>query len=299
MRMKTYYLYRIFVKTSRLLARAGFGSIWLTKPIHDYLLRILEPKVPNKGVVSINVMGHKMYVDSSDEGVGQPLIKFGVFGELQTKHFKEQIKKGMTVLDIGANIGYYTLIAARLVGDEGKVIAFEPDPTNFALLKKNVEGNGYKNVILVQKAVSNKAGEVKLFLRAGNLAGHHLYDAHDGNKFVTVSAITLDEYLENENLNKIDFVKMDVEGAEWGVLQGMRNLIEKNNDVKIVLEFWPAGMRRFGIGPEKCINELTSRGFILFDIDDSIGKIHPTDIDRLIQKYTGDLLHTNLFCIRN
>jgi len=88
-----------------------------------------------------------MYIDSRDTTVGTSLLKWGFFEKYETKLFKKSIKRGMVVLDIGANIGYYTLLAARLVGDEGKVFAFEPDPYNYSLLRKNIEANRYNNVI--------------------------------------------------------------------------------------------------------------------------------------------------------
>ena len=77
---------------------------------------------------------------------------------------KQEVKEGNNVIDIGANIGYFTLLFAKLVGPNGKVFAFEPDPTNFSILKKNIEENNYDNVILSQKAISDKTETTKLFL---------------------------------------------------------------------------------------------------------------------------------------
>ncbi len=99
------------------------------------------------------VQGQKMFLDKKDV-LGLSIN--GVYEPLETKLVRKEVKKSDVVLDIGANIGYYTLILAKLVGKKGRVFAFEPDPTNFALLKKNISINGYKNVILVPKAVAGK-----------------------------------------------------------------------------------------------------------------------------------------------
>ena len=120
-----------------------------------------------------------MFLDSVDS---LRLSFNGVYEPCETEFVMNEIKKGDVVLDIGANIGYYTLIFARLVGEEGKVFAFEPDPENFALLKKNVEINGYHNVVLVQKAISNKTGKIRLFKFDDFKAGHRIHDSHDSRK---------------------------------------------------------------------------------------------------------------------
>ena len=92
------------------------------------------------------------------------------WGDFEKEVIEKQIKKGDVILDIGANIGFYTLIMAKLVGEKGKVYAFEADPTNFEILKKNVEVNGYKNIVLVNKVVSNKNEKIKFYVDRGNTA---------------------------------------------------------------------------------------------------------------------------------
>lgn len=212
---------------------------------------------------------------------------------------KKEIKKGNVVLDIGANIGYYTLIFAKLVGEEGRVYAFEPDPTNFALLKKNVEINGYKNVVLVQKAVSNNSGRIKLYLSKNNMGDHRIYDSgEDGRQHIEIEAIRLDDYFEHFE-GRIDFIKMDIQGAEGGAIQGMYNLLNKNNNVKIVTEFWPIGLKRFGTDPEEFLRLLIKLGFKLYEVNEQDKEIKPVNIPRLLEIYTpvkGNF--TNLLCVK-
>ncbi len=111
----------------------------------------------------VDVKGNKMYIDPK-RNPAIALYDIGGYENVETQLFESHIKEGDVVLDLGANIGYFTLIAAKCVGANGKVYAFEPDPTNFSFLKRSVEINNYKNVVCEQKAVSNKNGVVKLFL---------------------------------------------------------------------------------------------------------------------------------------
>ena len=112
--------------------------------------------------VVAEVHGKKMYLDLSDRVHCEILYATGIWEKDVTAYLMKLIEGGMVVIDIGANVGYYTLLAAEKVGGHGKVFAFEPEPSRYALLEKNVRINGLKNVILVQQAVSNKTGTARL-----------------------------------------------------------------------------------------------------------------------------------------
>ena len=176
-----------------------------------------------------NVQGHKMFLDSMDS---LSLSVFGIYEPLETELIKTELKAGDVFLDIGAHIGYYTLIAAEQVGHNGKVIAFEPEPTNFSLLKKNVEMNGYQNVILIQKAVTSRSEKGRLFLSNTNTGNHTLLDYYNDRNSIEIETISLDDYF-NDYEGYVDFVKIDVEGAEATVIQGMTALLQKNEKIKI------------------------------------------------------------------
>lgn len=124
--------------------------------------------------------------------------------------------------------------------------------------------NGYKNVILVQKAVSNKTGKLKLYLSEDNPGDHRIYNSHDGRKSFEIEAIRLDDYFKDYD-GKIDFIKMDIQGAEGWAIQGMLNLLKKNKTVKIVSEFWPIGLKRSGIEPDEYLKLLIELGFKLYE----------------------------------
>jgi FkbM family methyltransferase len=241
------------------------------------------------------VEGHKMFLDEED---ALHLSIFGVYEPMETEIVQKEVKKGDVVLDIGANIGYYTLIMARIVGDNGKVFAFEPDPSNFALLKKNVEANGYKNVVLVQKAVSDKTGQVRLYLNPNKTVDHRIFDSGDGRQSIAIEAVRLDDYFADFT-GKIAFIKMDVQGAEGGVVQGMPDLLQRNHDIKITMEFSPTLLQQYGTAPADCLNLLTGLGFELFEIAEREKRIRPVDIPWLLKLYPpGKRGRTNLFCRR-
>lgn len=217
---------------------------------------------------------------------------------LETELVQREIKKGDVVLDIGANIGYYTLIFAQLVGDEVKVFAFEPDPENFVILSMNVKINGYQNVILEQTAVSNRTGKVGLYQLEGQKANGRIYDSHDGRKSIEVEAVRLDDYFNTYD-GKIDFVKTDTEGAEGGVLLGMSGLLGNNKHVKIISEFWPIGLKRFGIEPFEYLNLVLQYGFTLYEVNEEEKEIRVADVGVLLETYTPENEdYTNLLCVR-
>lgn len=149
----------------------------------------------------------KMFLDPTDT---LELKSKGKFEKFETELVKKEVKEGDIVLDVGANIGYYTLIFSKAVGRRGKVFAFEPEPNNFILLQKNVQINNLENVTLIQKAVSKKSGKIYLYLCDYNHGQHRTYESPRCNSSISVDCITIDDYVESASLNKINFIKMDV-----------------------------------------------------------------------------------------
>ncbi|WP_406696103.1 FkbM family methyltransferase [Singulisphaera sp. Ch08] len=245
------------------------------------------------------VFGHEMFLDPTDSIVSPMLLRDGYFEPYETTLIESEVKAGDVVLDIGANIGYYTLIFARLVGDHGRVYAFEPDPTNFRLLKKNVRANGYHNVIFVNKAVAEVSGPLSLYLCPDNKGDHRIFASEDDRDAIPIQATTLDEYFA-EYQGKIDFIKMDIQGSEGRAVRGMQKLLRRHHDVKIITEFWPAGLLRSGIEAREYLADLDRQGFGLFRIDEDGETTESTTMEELLSLYPDNREDFgNLYCARS
>jgi FkbM family methyltransferase len=148
---------------------------------------------------------------------------------------REHVKPGMTVVDLGANIGLYTLQFASLVGPSGRVFAFEPGPLSFGLLKTNLALNGYRNVTVENAAVSDFSGETELHICStgesdNRIAGFETYESER----VPVRCFALDDYFKPGT--RVDFIKIDIQGAEAKALQGMRRMLIDNPLIQLFVE---------------------------------------------------------------
>lgn len=284
----------------RLLLR-GYkaGHRFFTKKgIRAKPLRVLNSRlIPFLKSDFVELDGHKIFLDPKDS---LRLSTRGYFEPYITELMQKEIKTGDVAVDIGANIGYHTLLMAKLVGNKGKVYAFEPHPGNFALLKKNVEANGYKNVVLEQKAVSDKNGKVKLYLDVDGRTTQHslLKSDYTKDKPIEVCSAALDGYF---NGKPVDFIKMDIEGAEHHAVLGMSELLRNNNGIKIILEFTPVHLERLGINPEEHIKLLRGLGFNLLNVNEKDKVLEVFEIDKIpvyITKRFEGSINTNILCHR-
>jgi len=143
------------------------------------------------------------------------------------------VHDGFVAIDVGAHLGYYALILSRIVGPNGRVIAFEPIPSNFRILSENIELNRCKNVQAVNKAVSDRSGRCEGAPHAESNSGSFSLVKNDGAESITVDAVSLDDFLKNWG-RPIDFIEIDVEGAEGMVLDGARKTIELYHPILLV-----------------------------------------------------------------
>jgi FkbM family methyltransferase len=259
---------------------------------------VLTPIVNTLKPDSVMAGNHILYIDKWDAVVSQELILSGKWEDYETELFKKHVKPGDTVVDIGAHIGYYALIAAKLVGDKGKVYAFEPDPKNFQLLRKNVEANGYHNVVLIDKAVSDKSGAAQLFLHSENTGDHRIFNSEHDRKSVAITMTTLDDFFKDEG-KRVDLIKMDIQGAEAKALQGARKVIAKNRHIKLITEFYPQALQQSGGSAEEYLALLQKNAFKLFNIDEVKRTIRPVTSNQLLVSYPIAVeTFTNLLCVR-
>lgn len=172
------------------------------------------------------------------------------------------VKRGFNILDIGANIGFYTKVFSELVGNEGNVHAFEPETLNFNYLKQNVESK--TNVKIVNKAVSDKTGPIKIYLSKMLNVDHRTYPVDDYADVIEINAITIDDYLGLINSPVVDFIKMDIQGFEMSALKGMEKTLANNPDLKIITELWPYGLKKAGSSAIEILDFANSKKFNIY-----------------------------------
>lgn len=222
------------------------------------------------------------------------VLREGAEPEIQ-KLLSNVLRPGMTAIDIGANIGLLTRYFRRQVGREGRVIAFEPDPSIFEFARFN--NRRFANVEVVQGAVSDNEQPVVLHLNYESSASNSLFGRTESGESVTVSCTTLDAFLKKRSDPKVDLVKIDVEGAELNVLRGMRQTMSRLPDLKIITEYFPAIQRNAGMLPKAILDELRSHKFHLYMILGR-GAIAPLREDDVPQSALNRQGYVNLFCRR-
>jgi len=261
-----------------------------------------------KGERVIEIEGFKMLCDfnTKNKGLKKAFAAY-YFNKIHepatTELFKETIKKGDRVLDLGANLGYFSLLAASK-GCE--VWAVEPESENYKYLCKNFNLNAFKDYKIIQAAVGDKGGEIKLF-KCGYDSGHHTIKQANGIKeykeadYQEQTEIVPMERIDYfvKDMGGVDIIKMDIEGAEALAFQGMSETICKNKNLKMFIEYFPFLIRKMGNNPEKFIKKLL-RKFEVWIIPDDYNAPHqlvkinkPEDI---ILK--GEKDHFNLYVKR-
>jgi len=181
----------------------------------------------------------------------------GLYETDVTDLFISGVSAGMTVVDLGANIGYYSLLSSRLVGDEGHVYAFEPDPEAFTYLELNVSLNQCTNVAAINKAVADKVGALS-FVTAGPERGFVSTLEADS---ISIKAVTLDAFFGGLEWPPVHLIKIDIEGFEEQALLGMQELVQRNPTIRIIIELNTDALSRAGRSLEQLVETLIVLGF--------------------------------------
>ena len=279
-------IHTIYKKSSKIFVGTNISRFRFVRKLQRFANSNLKPDW-------VEIEGRKMYLDDGDALF---LSINGIHENIITNLIKKEIHSGDIVVDIGAHIGYYTLQFANLVGPTGKVYAFEPEPKNFELLKKNVQINKYDNVVLIQKIVSDKDGIVEFFISKFDSIGNKLFKSNEAGSSIKIESTTLDEYFKDLK-EKIDFIKMDIQGGEGKAILGMKNLLKENKNLKIIQEWWPDALKQNNTNPEDHLKFLQHIGYKIYEIDGTKKDILPITIEQLLEKYPNSLIEDiNLFC---
>ncbi len=174
---------------------------------------------------------------------------------------KKYIAPGDTVLDIGANIGFYAEILSGCVGNKGRVHCFEPDLTNFKHLKARCAP--LQNVSINNKAVADSTKTLKIYTSKQLNVDHRTYKPDDYDQEIDIDAVAIDDYLAGAS---VQFIKMDIQGFEMSAVKGMVKTLQSPN-LKMLSEFWPYGMRKAGTSVLEYYTVLKQSGFFVYLIE--------------------------------
>jgi FkbM family methyltransferase len=174
---------------------------------------------------------------------------------------RNTVKPGNIVLDIGANVGFFTIELSNLVGPNGIVHAFEPDPDNFMRLKQTVKNRA--NVVANQCAVADKSGTIKLYQSNCMNVDHQTYDNGESRSFSEVMAVAIDDYFQKNEC--VDFIKIDVQGFDCHAMQGLASTIRHSPKVTVIGELWPFGLKKAGKSSREYL-ELLARLELSFSV---------------------------------
>ncbi len=194
---------------------------------------------------AVRVWGSAVRPTTFDRWLYLWLNRMGVMGRSERAFLESWLRPGMRVADVGANVGLYTLLMARLVGPQGRVFAFEPEPGMAAALARSAEENGSLQVLVREAAVGDTPGTGILRQNPVNSGDGRMSRRPSGapQSGTTVPICTLDEALAGQ---RVDFVKMDIQGWESNALRGARELVRRSPAVGIYFEFWPSGLAAAG-----------------------------------------------------
>jgi len=261
----------------------------------DYLRMLSDSPLAVKNLPDHGV---SLIVDSRDPAISKPILCIGQYEKNVTDVLLSLVKDDTCFVDVGANIGYFTLLVARRC-PRGKVFSFEPDPANYAVLKANVALNRLEDVISAHRlAVSDEDGKV-YFSDLGNPANLGArftakeaatlreHSAAGAAAPVEIDAVRLDTFLKDE---RVDLVKVDIEGHEPAAFRGMRNLLERQRPT-IVTEFAPGTIQHISKSdPAELLKFFAELKYGLSVIDDD-GSVRPADADAVMARFSRNRTH--------
>lgn len=212
--------------------------------------------------IPVKINGIKFHPNSCDRLVALLLHKSLPGANAFTKWITINAKPGDVVLDIGANQGLFAVAASNAVGPSGMVHAFEPDKDLAGCIRKTIQKSEIKNIKLHEVALGAKSEALKLYKNPYNSGDNRLTTAISDSTN-SLQSVAVERLNAIHEIQRIDFVKIDVQGWELAVLQGMMDKMKLNSRAKILFEFWPHGMKIAGFDPLQLIFFMMENGYTL------------------------------------
>lgn len=272
---------------ARVARQSGLGMpLQVTRDLIDGVcLRLGRPPLVlhSEGLEFHGFLRHRSFLDD---------LSRNKYEELSRQVFLDALSPGMTVVDAGAHIGLYAMLAAKCVGPTGRVLAFEPDPHNFRALSFNVARNGLRNVTPIRKAISNEQGRVQFNSYDNTISGSLFGRTGVGkSRVVLVESTTIDGEVPADR-NGAMLIKLDVEGAEPLALTGARRTLKTSGSVRVIFETNAYALQDAGLNIQTSIAELQRMGFEVFTLDEAQGRLIPYNPGMSKKK-------CNLYCVKN
>lgn len=264
--------YRLFRLGSRLLHGTPLRRIRFVTDFHSLLFRRMRRIGP------YTVGPFTVEVDPRDVVLAKKLALYGEFTPYEVHLLQRLLGHGDLFVDVGANIGLFSLYASRAVGAKGRVLAVEPDPSNASLLRRNLHRNGCTNVEIFECAATNRSGTTQLFQHSTNRGNLSLVDLNNTGESIEVTTVRLDHLIDRSPR----CVKIDVEGAEGLVMEGMDRVFREDPPSHLLLEFNPTFLRAFGTDPLSLVSALAQRGYRLQRLDEERHCLEPTEPSSLM-----------------
>jgi FkbM family methyltransferase len=225
-------------------------------PALDTLEALAADPVVAADVVTVATDVGELLLHADDE-VMTPIIRaHGRWEEDEAIWMNGLLRPGQTVIDCGANVGYFSLLASRAVGPAGRVLAFEPERANLRLLRHNLWRNGADNVQVVPAAAGDARTPLALRFNAANRGDHQVHAEAQGTD-VLVPSVVIDELLPTE---AVDVVKVDTQGSDHVVIAGMRQLLDRSPGAHVLVEFWLDAMEDRGVRPADVLADYRALG---------------------------------------
>lgn len=223
----------------------------------------------------------KLFVHGDeDRFVSEQLRQKGIWEPYETALVLEFLEEGAVFVDVGANIGYFSIVAASRVGSRGKVLAFEPDPGNFALLKASCQLNGLK-VQAVEAGLSTSDSSARLYLSEDNMGDHQIFQGEGERDSVAITLLNGADFL-GQQLDRLDLLKVDTQGSEFAVMEGLLPWLRALPVIpRIVIELTPYSLREAGASGRRLVELLAELEQDFWIIDHIAHQLVRVSVDEL------------------
>jgi FkbM family methyltransferase len=230
------------------------------------------------GIRPVKIGPDRVFVDSVDRYLAALAWKLGLSHRRVRRLIARTIAPGMVAVDVGANVGCYSVTLARRVGAAGRVYALEPEPGNVDLLTRAVGPARFPQVVTRQVAAADYSGWMTLYLSPVDRGDHRIFPAAEERRMVTVRSVSLDDVLAEER--RVDFIKLSVQGAEVSALRGLGRTLARNPELRLLCAITPPLLARAGVGAAALFEPLRAAGLAPHRLLDD-GSTQPVSEDAL------------------